>query len=213
MARTPLASSSTSSSGSAMMSLETGADEHREPAGQQPCLERSRPGDLTVQLHGTRCAFRDLDAYRAAAPPPDAPAFAATLPIAQQQLDHRARALKHAVSVQRHDVEPTIIRSQRGAQREKTGRESAAVQYEEHGGADFVDRPVHGYPVRRAAHRRQGERGARDIGAELPPSLLLESRVRHQLRVEAGTGRHREVMWSVAALHDAKIDGLAARLE
>src|SRR3989440_11299586 len=112
MARTTLASSSTSRSVSAMMSLESRADEHREPAGQQPCLERRRPGDFAVQLHGTRRALRDLDAYHAAAPPPDTPAFAGSLPIAQQQLDHRARALKDAVSVERHDVEPTVVRSQ-----------------------------------------------------------------------------------------------------
>src|SRR5256885_16083517 len=104
MARSTLASSSTSNSVSAMMSLESGADEHREPAGQQPCLERRRPGDFAVQLHGTRRALRHLDAYRAAAPPPDPPAFAVSPPVAQQQLDHRARALKHATHGARPDA-------------------------------------------------------------------------------------------------------------
>src|SRR6266487_1591495 len=110
MARITSASSSTSNSVSAMMSLESGADEHRERAGQQPRLEWGRPGHLAVQLHGARRAFRHLDAYRAAARPPHTPPLSIHVSVAQQQLDHRARALKRAVGVERHDIEPAVIR-------------------------------------------------------------------------------------------------------
>src|SRR4029077_15742169 len=112
-----LASSARRSSVSAIASLESAAHEHRERAGQQPRLERGLARHLAVELHETRGAVRDLDAHLAAARPPDAPAFVFAVP--EEKLDHRAHALKHAVSVERHDVEPAIIGSERRTQFEK----------------------------------------------------------------------------------------------
>src|SRR5712671_1030774 len=109
IARSTLASSSTSSSVSATIGLEPGADEHRECAGHESRLERRLSRHLAVQLDGTRSALGDLHAHRAAAPPPDAAAHAVALPVAQQQLEHRARALEHPVSIERHDIEPAVI--------------------------------------------------------------------------------------------------------
>src|SRR5439155_16036903 len=109
MARSTLASSSTSSSVSAMMSLECGSDQHRERPGQQLRLERRLARHLTVELHRPRRIIRHLDANRAATRPPDAPSLPLALAVPEHQLDDRARALKCAICFERDDVQPTVI--------------------------------------------------------------------------------------------------------
>src|SRR5437667_1698319 len=138
MARSTLASSSTSSSVSAMMSLERGSDQHRERPRQQPRLERRLARQLTVELHKPRRIIRYLDAHRADTRPPDAPPLPLALAVPEQQLDHRARALKRTVSFERDDVQPAVIGGEIVAQIEKPGRQLAAVQHQQHGRADFV---------------------------------------------------------------------------
>src|SRR2546426_10903069 len=119
MARSTLASSSTSSSVSAMVSLERGADQHRERAGQQRRLKRRRARHLAVELHGTWRALGHSDAHRASARPPDTASLSISPP---QELNDRAGTLKRAVRVERDDIEPAVIGSERGAQREKSRR-------------------------------------------------------------------------------------------
>src|SRR6266852_1501345 len=128
MARSTLASSSTGSSVSAMMSLECGSDQHRERPRQQPRLERRLARHLTIELHRPRRVIRHLDAYRAATRPPHAPSLPLALAVPEQQLDHRARALQRTVCFERDDIQPAVIGCEIGAEIEKPWRQLAAVQ-------------------------------------------------------------------------------------
>src|SRR5712664_4595681 len=123
MARSTLASSSTSSSVSAMMSLECGSDQHCERPRQQPRFKRRLARQLTVELHRPRRIIRHLDAYRASTGPPDTPSFPLALAVSEQQLDHRARALKRTVRFERDDIKPAVIGGEIVAQIEKPRRQ------------------------------------------------------------------------------------------
>src|SRR6267143_3324778 len=181
IARNTLASSSTSSNVSAMGCLgrsKRRSDQYRKRARQQTSLERCRARNFAIELNQAPHPALDFATHRPSARPPDASrsfpharrSVVAT-PRSEQQLRDGAEALERTVCIERHDVKPTIVGSEVGSEPPEPRRQLPAIENQQHRRANLVERAVNRHTVGRAAHVRQGERGTREVGAELPAAL------------------------------------------
>ena len=181
---------------------ETCSDQYRQRAREQTSFEGCRAGDLAIELNESRHHPLHVDTYGFAARPPNAPRcfsnlLGSVVPRSEEQLHDRTDALEYAVRVERDDVQPAIIRRQVGSEPQESRWQLPAVQHQQHRRANLVQRAVDRHAMCGAAHVRQRERGAREVGAEFPAALRLEAGIGHQLGVKTRPRRDREIVRTI----------------